>query len=249
MSRTPCTLITGASSGIGRETAVRMSRTCSLILHGRDSARLEETRRLCSAASSHVPWIMDLRAATDIEPSLKELLDSRGLVVRNFIHCAGTLKIQALRLVNHGDASDLMNVNFVSAVEIARLLVKKKVNEGQLRGIVFVSSTASRFGARGFTLYCASKGALDAFMRGLAVELAPGTRVNSVLPGAVRTAMTETMLDDQPLRERIESSYPLGAGVPSDIASVIEFLLSDAARWITGQQLVVDGGRTINITA
>jgi len=192
---------------------------------------------------------MDLRAVPDIEASLKELLEVQGLAVRSFIHCAGTLKIQPLRLVRQGEASDIMNVNFLSAVEITRVLIKKRVNEGQLRSIVFVSSTASLFGARGFSLYCASKGALDALMRALAVELAPNVRVNSVLPGAVRTAMTKLMLDDELLKERLESAYPLGPGVPSDVSSVIEFLLSDAARWITGQQVVVDGGRTINITA
>ena len=143
----------------------------------------------------------------------------------------------------------MIDVNFMSAVQIVRVLIRKKVNEKQLRGIVFVSSTASQFGARGMSLYCASKGALDAFMRALAVELAPGVRVNSVLPGAVRTKMTDTMLADEALRDRMDASYPLGIGGPSDVASAIDFLLSDAARWITGQQIVVDGGRTVNITA
>jgi NAD(P)-dependent dehydrogenase (short-subunit alcohol dehydrogenase family) len=118
-----------------------------------------------------------------------------------------------------------------------------------LRNIVFVSSTASKFGAKGFSLYCASKGALDSLMRALAVELAPGIRVNSVLPGGVRTEMTESMFNDPQLADRLSVNYPLGLGQPSDIALAIEFLLSDKARWITGQQLVVDGGRTVNITA
>jgi NAD(P)-dependent dehydrogenase (short-subunit alcohol dehydrogenase family) len=142
-----------------------------------------------------------------------------------------------------------MDVNFMSALEILRLLVRRKTNGKHLRGVVFISSTASEFGARGFGAYCASKGALDAFMRAAAVELAPQVRVNSVLPGATRTAMTETMLSDAALRQRMEADYPLGLGEPGDIAAAVEFLLSDGARWITGQQLVVDGGRTVNITA
>jgi len=129
------------------------------------------------------------------------------------------------------------------------LLVKKNVNQRQLRSIVFVSSTASMFGAKGFNLYCASKGALDSLMRALAVELAPEIRVNSVLPGGVRTAMTQSMFEDPQLAERLESQYPLGAGRASDVAAAVRFLLSDEARWITGQQLVVDGGRTANISA
>jgi NAD(P)-dependent dehydrogenase (short-subunit alcohol dehydrogenase family) len=98
-------------------------------------------------------------------------------------------------------------------------------------------------------VYCASKGALDAYMRALAVELAPNVRVNSVLPGGVRTPMTESMFADAEWVERVQSQYPLGLGTEGDIADSVEFLLSDGARWVTGQQLVVDGGRTVNISA
>jgi len=249
MARELCTLITGASSGIGRDTAIRLSESCRLILHGRDKARLEETRLRCASPESHFQWDLDLREVNQIEGTLKQLLEKHELFVENFVHCAGTLKILPMRTIERETVQEIMDVNFTSAVEIVRLLARKKINEKQLRGIVFVSSTASEFGARGFNMYCASKGALDAFMRALAVELAPDVRVNSVLPGAIRTAMTETMLNDQEMEARLKVGYPLGLGLPSDIVSAIEFLLSKSARWITGHQLVVDGGRTVNITA
>jgi NAD(P)-dependent dehydrogenase (short-subunit alcohol dehydrogenase family) len=86
-------------------------------------------------------------------------------------------------------------------------------------------------------------------MRALAVELAPEVRVNSVLPGAVETAMTKQVFADPEVAPRVSAEYPLGTGKPGDIAAAVEFLLSEDARWITGQQLVVDGGRTVNITA
>lgn len=248
MERSICTLITGASSGIGRETSIRLSASRKLILHGRDAVRLEETHRLCNNPERHVFWNLDLREIDQIEDSLAKLLEQNQLAVESFVHCAGTLRVLPLRSVDRAVVREIMDVNFSSAVEIVRLLIRKKINEKHLRGIVFVSSTASQFGARGFNLYCASKGALDAFMRALAVELAPGVRVNSVLPGAVHTAMTEGMLTDPEMLKRLQAGYPLGLGEPSDITSAIVFLLSDAARWITGQQLVVDGGRTVNIT-
>lgn len=248
-SRVRYTLITGASSGIGRETAIRLSTSHKLILHGRDSARVEETRRSCVSAESHVAWILDFRDVDKIESALKTLLFDHSIAVENVVHCAGTLHIRALRSVELGEARETMDVNFISAVAILRLLVNRKINEKALRAIVFVSSTASQFGARGFNLYCASKGALDAFMRALAVELAPEVRVNSVLPGAVGTAMTEAILSDRDVAQKLSAQHPLGLGTPGDVAAAIDFLLSDAARWITGQQLVVDGGRTINITA
>ncbi len=190
-----------------------------------------------------------MRDIDTIDASLTDFIERRGLAVDGFVHSAGTLKVLPLRLHERGAAREIIDVNFVSAAEILRLLVRKKRSGGHLRGVVFISSTASQFGARGFGLYSASKGALDAFMRAMAVELAPDVRVNSVLPGAVRTAMTGPMLADSELLDRIQRDHPLGIGEPSDIAAAVEFLLSDKARWITGHQLVVDGGRTVDITA
>jgi NAD(P)-dependent dehydrogenase (short-subunit alcohol dehydrogenase family) len=242
-------LITGASSGLGRQIAVHLSHTRRLVLHGRDESRLLETRSLCRAPGEHVLWNIDLAQSAQLDASLKQLIEAQQLAVEGFVHCAGTLSIQPLRLVELGAARQLMEVNFLSALEILRVLTRKKINAKHLRGVVFISSTASRFGARGFGVYCASKGALDAFMRAMAVELAPDVRVNSVLPGAVTTRMTETMLSDPQLSGRMAAEYPLGLGQPEDVACAVEYLLSDRARWITGQQLVVDGGRTVNITA
>jgi NAD(P)-dependent dehydrogenase (short-subunit alcohol dehydrogenase family) len=248
MNKHLCTLVTGASSGIGRETAIRLSAAGPLLLHGRDHARLEETRRLCVEPERHRLWENDLSQVEQIEAGLTAVLASNQLHIVNFVHCAGALHIGPLRLLERAGINASMNVNFLSAVEITRLLARKKINEKALRGIVFVSSNVSQFGAKGFSIYCASKSALDGYMRALAVELAPAVRVNSVLPGAVRTAMTEHMFTDADVIQRMAKEYPLGLGEQADIASAIEFLLSDGARWITGQQLVVDGGRTINIT-
>jgi len=249
MDRSIVTLITGASSGIGRESAVLLSKSRQLILHGRDLAHLEETRSRCRQPSTQLLWQQDLQAIDQIGVGLSQFLGQNNLGIEGFVHCAGALKVLRLRNIERTMAQTIMDVNFTSAVEIVRLLIRTKINEKHLRSVVFVSSTASMFGARGFNLYCASKGALDAFMRAIAVELAPDIRVNSVLPGAVETAMTAAMLDDPEIRKRMEEGYPLGIGKPEDIASAVEFLLSNKARWITGQQLVVDGGRTVNITA
>jgi len=242
------TLVTGASSGIGRETARRLSQLDPLLLHGRDKARLEETRQLCHEPQRHRLWLHDLADVAAIETSLPQVLVDLNLQVARFVHCAGVLQVGPLRLLDRSAIERTMNVNFLSAVEITRLLVRKKINKKALNGVVFVSSTASQFGARGFGIYCASKSALDGYMRALAVELAPAVRVNAVLPGAVRTAMTEHMFTEPEVVVRMHRDYPLGVGEQSDIAAAVKFLLSDEARWITGQQLVVDGGRTVNIS-
>jgi NAD(P)-dependent dehydrogenase (short-subunit alcohol dehydrogenase family) len=165
------------------------------------------------------------------------------------VHCAGTLSVLPLRSITAAHAQQVMATNVLSAFEITRLLMRKDVNHKRLRNLVFISTIAAQFGAKGFSAYSASKAALDALMRSLAVELAPEVRANSVLPGAVRTPMTAGMFDDPDTAARLLRDYPLGVGEPRDVIDAVEFLLSDQSRWITGQQLVVDGGRTANISA
>jgi len=247
MTPSLATLVTGASSGLGAEVARQLSVTRRLVLAGRDDARLERTRLACERPDEHVVWRCDLGDVQGIEGSLTRLLTERDVRIDGFVHCAGMLRIMRMRMMDLATATATMNVNFLSAAEILRLLTRKSVNAGCLRAVVFISSISSQYGARGFNMYSASKGALDALMRALAVELAPAVRLNSVLPGAVRT--TAAAADDDAATAMFSTDYPLGPGTPADVASAVRFLLSDDARWVTGQQLVVDGGRTVNITA
>ncbi len=242
-------LITGASSGIGREMAIQMSREQRLILNGRDAVRLDETLQACSAPETHVIWQYDLSAVDELAASLTALLVEEKAKISAFVHCAAVLRILPLKSLSLGQIRETFNTNFFSAMELTTVLMKKKINDRQLRSIVFISSIASKFGARGFSAYSASKGALDALMKSLAVELAPEVRVNSVLPGGVRTRMTDRIYEDPEMVTRLERDYPLGIGTAADIVNAVEFLVSEKSRWITGQQIVVDGGRTANITA
>jgi len=141
--------------------------------------------------------------------------------------------------------TQLFNVNVFSAMEIIRPLVQKKTNRGALRSITLISSIATRVGASGYGVYAASKGALNAMSLSLAVELAPAIRVNTVLPGIVGTEMNRETFADPEFVSWVQTTHPLGLGCPEDIADAVAFLASDHARWITGQELVVDGGRTI----
>ncbi|HEX8414937.1 MAG TPA: SDR family oxidoreductase [Sphingomicrobium sp.] len=244
-----CLLITGASSGIGREMAIHLSDRYRLILSGRDEQRLEETRAACDTPDSHLCWPCDLGDVDYLADALPNLLSAYDIRVGGFVHCAALLNVLPLRSITAAHARDVMNTNVLAAMEITRLLVRKNVNQKALNSIVFVSSIASQFGARGFTAYSASKAALDGLMKSLAVELGPNVRVNSVLPGGIRTPMTEAMFADPATAERLTRDYPLGVGLPADISKAVSFLLSEDARWITGHQLVVDGGRSANISA
>jgi NAD(P)-dependent dehydrogenase (short-subunit alcohol dehydrogenase family) len=242
------TLITGASSGIGQAVAIRLSAERRLILNGRDLERLNQTLARASNPTQHLIWPYDLGEIEGLARSLGALIADNGIAIQCFVHVAGLLKILPIRMVSHKSLAEVMNVNFVSAVEIISLLVKKKINRQQLRNILLISSIISNHGAPGFTMYGASKGALDSLMRSLAVELAPAIRVNSILPGGIRTAMTDSMLADRAVMGRFERDYPLGIGELDDIVNAVEFFISNRSRWITGQQVVIDGGRTVNIS-
>lgn len=248
-SRRTYLLITGASSGIGQEMAIQLSKDHALILNGRNEERLQATVGKCHRPQDHLLWPFDLGRIGEVADQFTRLLIDGGRAVSGFVHCAGLLKILPMKNQTLPLIQETMNVNVLSAMEITNVLIKKKVNNHQLRSIIFISSIASQFGARGFSAYCASKGALDALMKALAVELAPRVRVNSILPGGIRTQMTAEIFNDPEMVAKFNRDYPLGIGDPSDVINMVEFLLSEKSRWITGQKLVVDGGRTSNITA
>ena len=240
-------LVTGASSGIGKDIAVQLSATNNIILNGRDNERLEKTYNACNKKNHHLIWQFDLFNIDAVEESLSKFLMENGCFVSSFIHAAGYLKTIPLKVLSVENFQSSFNINVIAAAMTVKVLTKK-INQTSLKSIVFISSNISNFGAKAFSAYTASKAALDGLMRCFAVELAPTVRVNSILPGGVRTAMTEHIYQDEELTNRMASTYPLGLGTTNDIVSVTKFLISKEAQWITGQQITVDGGRTINIT-
>jgi NAD(P)-dependent dehydrogenase (short-subunit alcohol dehydrogenase family) len=245
---TTCTLITGASSGIGKRLALQLSQHSRLLLCGRNKDKLNAAIHECAHPENHYAWEFDLENPASLKESLERFLAENELTVDCFIHCAGMVKVAHMKNTDYANALQLFNVNFFSAVEITSLLLKKKVNHSRLRNIVFISAILGHFGSKGYNLYSASKAALDGLMKSLAIELAPEIRVNSVLPGGVRSPMSEAALNDTAILEKALHEYPLGIGEPEDIANMAEFLISDKAKWITGQEIIVDGGRTINIS-
>ncbi len=241
-------LITGASSGMGREMAIRFSEQYRVIVNGRNLERLQETISMCQNAEQQLIWQYDLSNIDGLEESLTLFLKAEGITVNYYVHCAGMMKNYPIKMVNVELLQQTFNTNVFSAELITKLLVNKKLNNNSLKSIVYISSNISGFGAKAHSVYGASKGAVDAMMKSLAMELAPNIRVNSVLPGAVKTMLTEHIFEDENLINRMKETYPLGLGTTSDIYEAVRFLLSEEARWITGQQITVDGGRTVNIT-
>lgn len=238
-------LITGASSGIGRAIAVRLASEWPLILCGRDAGRLEETRVLCGAGVRAEMFACDFSDIAHVASSLSTFLEERELAVAGFVHSAGVAPLAPLRMTKLAMMQEIMNVNFFAASEILRVLSAKKRNRKHLRSVVFISSVLSQIGAKGQGIYCASKGALDAFCRAMAEELAPSVRVNVIRPGSIETPITRAVLEgNAETRAKLEADYLLGFGHPEDVANMAHFLLSKESAWITGQCINVDGGRT-----
>lgn len=242
------TLVTGASSGIGRAVAIELSKRHNLMLNGRDAARLEETKLACDPKAEICLYPFDLGNVDCLSENIATLMKDAGIKVSSFVHCAGVSRLLPVRGTKLCDLRDTFNANVFAPFLIVQALASRRINDDALKSVVFISSNISNRGSKAFAAYGASKSGIDGLMRCLAVELAPNVRVNSVLPGAVRTRMTEGIFANQEVVERMKSKYPLGLGHASNIADAVSFLLSEKASWITGQQLTVDGGATIDIT-
>lgn len=235
-------LVTGASSGIGKATAIECSKMgARVIALGRDEERLRETYSLLTG-HNHEYRIVDLTIDGSIEDLVNEIHVINGIVL-----CAGIGMTKPLLFCSKEDFEKIYNVNFYSTVELLRMLVKKKKLQKE-SSCVFVSSIG---GVRSFNLgngvYGTSKAAINSAMKFFAIELAPKKiRVNSVNPGMVNTKFIKLgNITDEQLKANMER-YPLKRyGEPEEIAFGVIYLLSDASSWVTGHSLIIDGGLTI----
>lgn len=240
--------LTGATAGIGEEIAIVLSMQYNIILSGRNTEKLEALKAKCSTENSVYTLPLDLSDLDSLEKNITAFIAENNITIEKFVHCAGFMKMVPLKLVSQDLMLETFKTNVFSANTIIKLLCNKKANSSALNNVVLISSNISNRGAKAMSTYGASKAALDGLMRSLAVELAPKVRINSVLPGAVITEMTKNIFENEEVSNRMSAQYPLGIGLPNDIAEAVGFLLSEQSRWITGQQLTVDGGRSINIT-
>lgn len=239
------TLITASTSDVGKAIVSKICPTCNIVLHGRNQEKLEAIKNIINC-NSVLTWNFDLLHVDEINKSLSDYMVLNNIVIDKFIHCAGLLKLSPIKHFELQSARQIFDVNFFSAVEIIKTLLFK-VNEKNLTNVVFISALFSKFGNKGNSVYSASKGAIDTFVKSLATELAPVVRVNSVLPGGLRTSMTKHLFEDPCFIERYNERCLLGEGTTSDIASMVKFLVSHESKWITGQNFTVDGGYSCHL--
>lgn len=239
-------LVTGASSGIGRQCAIDCSRMgAKVAIIGRNEERLNETLSLMEG-EGHSMYSYDLSHLDGIKELVALIVSERGKI-DGVVCAAGIEKSAPMKLLKPCDYEDIIKINTISAFELVRQTTGIKTINSPA-SIIFISSITSVIARTCTAAYSASKGALISGSKVMAVELAKrNIRVNCISPGTILTPLMQnylSQLSEDDLKKRV-SGFPLGLGETSDVSNACVYLLSDASRWITGQNLIIDGGYTI----
>lgn len=235
-------LITGASSGIGQAVAIECSKMgAKLIITGRNEKRLKQTFEMLEG-QGHTQIAIDISTIDGI----MTLVDSIT-VIDGLLNNAGITSAKPISFITENELNRIMNININAPIHLTNLLVKKKkISKGG--SIVFTSSIGKYMVAPGNSMYAATKGALSAFMKGAALELAAKRiRCNAILPGMIETPIMkgkESISNEQ--WEINKQLYPLRRfGTPQEVAWLVVYLFSNASAFMTGSELVIDGGRSL----
>ena len=238
-------LVTGAASGIGKATCVALSRLgADLIMLDMNIDGLQTTLSACR--SSDIILEYDLSNTSMLKKEIERIVFDFGKL-NGFVHCAGKPYISPLKTINEKKFFEIFSINTYSAIELAKIISNRNIYCGDKGAIVFISSVYALVGSAANVGYAISKSALHGITKSLAIELADkGIRVNCVAPGFVETKMMNATNNSFAVdhNDLIAKLHPLGLGQPEDVAYSIAYLVSDAAKWVTGSILNVDGGFT-----
>lgn len=233
-------LVTGAAGGIGRAVSIECAKLgANLVLTDINESGLQDTLTLLED-SGHVYKVADLTSQEALDTLVAELPMLDG-----FVSNAGVTKPTPVKFISKADMERIMSINTFAPIYLTqRLLKKKKFSVGA--SLVFTVSVGGVYTtAPGNAMYGASKGALQVFVRNVALEGAPRIRCNSVNPGMINTNLAGRSYSDEDKAKDMET-YPMKRyGEPREVALAIVYLLSDASSWVTGHSLVIDGGKTL----
>ena len=235
-------LVTGASSGIGRGIAIECSKMgAQLIITGRNENRLKETMSLLEG-KGHKTIIADLTEQGGLASLVDQLPKLDGLVLN-----AGIVELKPISFATQRHFENIYKINLFAPIELFRLIVKKKLYNSGF-SVVTIDSVAGSFDfAPGNSIYGSGKAALKSFLKYASLEYcSKNVRINTISPGMVLTPLVMDGEVDSVQLEKVISDIPINRwGKPEDIAFATVFLLSSASSYITGIDIIVDGGYTI----
>ena len=233
-------LVTGASSGIGQSIAIECSKMgAKMVVTARNQERLHETvSQFVTSESQEI--IADISTVEGVDIIAEQVPALDGLVLN-----AGIIYTTPIKFINEENMMSVFNTNILSSIRLVQRLIKmKKLYRNA--SIVFISSISTFQVKRGNALYTATKGAVNSFSKALAVEVNHlGIRVNCIQPGNIKTRVMDAGAITDEQRAEYMKKYILGEGEPIDIAYPTVYLLSNAAKWVTGSIFTIDGGGSL----
>ncbi len=240
-------VVTGASSGIGKATAIYLlENNYSVVVTSRNKEALKNIfKNYNDKQLKIIEW--DLSELDSIKEYAKSINAAVG-EISGLVHCAGLQKMSPIHMIKPDKILEVFNINTFSAMLLVGAFSKKNMYINNKTSYVLISSISAHTGADGNSIYSSSKGALEGFIKGVSCELAEkGIRINSIVPGRVQTPMVEKFMSSLSENDfqKSKEEYPLGWGNPENVAEIIEFFLSDKSKWITGQNIIIDGGHTV----
>lgn len=238
------TLVTGATSDIGKAICSELAKSgYKLFLLDLKEDYLQEFVKTLPNSAEHRFLALDFSILEESSQFFGHFLKQEHIEVSYAVFAAGLFSIKPLKLVKYDFIKQNFDIALFSIIQLMQVLTNKLINRDNLHSVVFVSSISAKMGTKGYAIYSTVKSGMLGLMHSLAIELAPQVRINAILPGAIHTKTTDFLYQANP---QLDKRYVLGEGYPVDVANSVSFLLSDKARWITGQELVIDGGWTIN---
>ena len=233
-------VVTGASSGMGRKVTEELAASGAMVLAiARREERLHELKNEYPEHIITAP--VDVCNTKDITDAIASFVASYGKL-NGAVHAAGIFSSTPLRNYDESEARTIMDISFWSGIRFMQLVNKKKNAEDGCSSILF-SSVAATVGEKSNFAYSSAKLAMQGAVRSIAKEIyTRGNRINTVSPGWVNTELTRKEDENSLVNKKFYDWHLLGIGEPEDVTGMVLFLLSDRARWITGTNVVVDGG-------
>lgn len=241
-------LVSGASSGIGRAIALELNSLGAEVLAlGREKAKLEKLKQKATNQEGFIPIMKDISEYEGLDKWTLNLAKDYGSF-DGAVLSAGIQQIAPITSVlSVESAIALFSVNYFGNLQILKGLLDKRAKSTQGASFVWISSNASIKAQKGLSNYSASKASINTAIKSIALEVAPKYRINAISPGFVLTEMIESWskIYDEDYIKAIDASYPLGIGNTKDVTPLVIFLLSEQSRWITGQNIIIDGGGSL----